>query len=975
MESARRADLTSLPAGGGSSPNHAPGAETLPARHALALEVTKTATWDFDPRSGELRWSAPVEQVLGHAPGTPGFRCWQGDGEGSRDETAKAPVVVDLGQTLVEPVLAAVRRGAPWSDYDLVQMVQGPEGELHKVQVRAVPVPMGSGQGFAGVVADITDRKDMEQALQDLIDRYRQLVDLSPDAIVVHQDGVLVYGNAAAMKLVKTDLSESVGRSISDFLHPDSIPETLARILEMNQEMGAVSPSAEAVIVGTDGTKTIVEATSVVTSWAGRPAYQVILRDITERRHAEAVMRYQASLVAHVSDAIIGIDTKGRVESWNPAAESMYGWTEEEALGRPVTELLTGTQDRRAILEEGTRVHMRKGGDQLDVWISKSPLFDERDKPAGWVAVCTEITEARRVDAARRAAEERYAAVVAAAEEGVVVVADDGLPSFANNAARKMLGDRLGTGKGDEIFSGRAQMSREDGTSFRPEDGPIAASVRTGRPQTNMVIGVTRDDGRPQWLSVSTRLLSNDVESGTHAVMCTFSDITERKAAEAHLSWQADHDPLTGLANRSHFLSSLERTLASARQLHQNLALLYLGLDHFKMVNESHGHSVGDKVLACVGKRLESAIRATDMVSRLVGDEFTILCRDVSSLDAAVSVARSICRIIAQPIELGEDRELAVTASIGVAFVADGGREAQELIQDADVAMYKAKEKGRARVEVFEEGLRRRAQARLSVHEDLLKAIERDELVLQYQPIATTADDRVVGMEALVRWEHPMRGLLPPSEFIPVAEESDLIVSLGRWVLNDACRTMSKWLRALPQTQDVFVSVNLSARQLTEPDLVQQIAEALDHWGLPPHALVLEITESTVMADPVAASAILAEIRNAGVRLAIDDFGTGYNSLSHFRRFEVDFLKIDHSFVEGLGRDADSEAIVTVVVDLGHTLDLTVLAEGVETPRQLELVRRLGCDLYQGFLLAKPAPPARVSFGPPPAQGGSATGE
>jgi diguanylate cyclase (GGDEF)-like protein/PAS domain S-box-containing protein len=961
MESARRSNLSSLPTG---QPTriHAPGLETLAARHALAVEVSRTATWDFNPRTGEVRWSCPVEQVLGYAAGTLGFRCWQGEpDEEETAEEAKPPITADVGRALVEPVLAAMRQGAPWTDYDLLQTIQGPEGELHKVQVRATPVAMGNGQGCAGVIADVTDRKDMEQALQDLIDRYRQLVDLSPDAIIVHQDGVLVYGNPAATKLVKTDLQEGFGRSIADFLHPDSISDTLARISDLH-EKGDVAPVGEATLVGMDGSQTTVEATSVLTSWAGRPAYQVILRDISERRQAEAAMRYQANLVAHVSDAIIGIDSKSRVESWNPAAESIYGWSIEEAVGQQVAELLTGTDERHAVLEDGTRVHVRKGGDQIDVWVSMSPLFDDRGKSAGWVVVCTEITEARRVEAARRAAEERYAAVVAALEEGIVVVAGDGRLSVANTAARKMLGSRLTTGREDDIFSGGSPVAREDGTTFGADDGPIAATLRTMRPQTNVVIGVNDDEGKLQWLSVSTRLLSNDEEPDTQAVVCTFSDITERKAAEAQLNWQANHDNLTGLANRAYFVRSVDRALTSARQRHQNLALLYIDLDRFKMVNDSLGHAAGDSVLACVGKRLESAIRVTDVVSRLVGDEFTVLCRDVSSADAAVSVAKSLSQVISQPVELPDDRDVTVTASIGVAFVPEGAHEAQELIQDADVAMYRAKEKGRARVEVFEEGLRRQAKARLTVHEDLRKGIERDELMLQYQPLATVADDHVVGMEALVRWEHPTRGLLPPAEFIPVAEESDLIVNLGQWVLNDACKTMSRWMRALPETRDTFVSVNLSARQLTEPDLVQQIAEALTRWDLPARALVLEITESTLMADPVAASAILAEIRAAGVRLAIDDFGTGYSSLAHLRRFAVDYLKIDHSFIEGLGSDGEAEAIVSAVVELGHTLDLTVVAEGVETPRQLEQVRRLGCDLYQGFLLARPAPPARVRF-------------
>ncbi len=922
------------------------------------------ASWEYDRSSDTVHWSSSVERVLGYPEGTTGFRLYPSPPR--TDEPAEggtATEVDDLGAALVAPILSVVRAGAPWDNYSLSLSVEGPQGAHHEVAVRAVPLHTKTTSGCVGVVADVTERYDVERALQDLIERYRLLVDLSPDGIIVHQDGRLVYGNAAALRMVRLESTEQgYGDPITDYLHPDYLEDTLARIAELT-EPGAVSEHGEALIVANDGTTTLVEATSVRTRWEGKPAYQVIMRDISERKRAEAALRYQASLVTHVSDAIIGIDSDGRIESWNPAAEAIYGWREDEVVGKSVSDVLAaGRSAGAAVLESGERLHVRKDGELIETRVSLSPLLDDIGQPSGWVAVCTEITEARRAEAARRAAEERYAAVVAALEEGIVVVDSNGRVSAANHAAQRILGARLESGKGDDIFAGGHLATREDGAPFLPGECPIAATLATGTPQANVVMGVVTDEGHRQWLSVSSRLLSDNTRPDAHTVVCSFSDITDRKAAEAQLNWQANHDPLTGLANRTYFIGTLERALAASRHQQSSLAVLFIDLDRFKLVNDSLGHSTGDEVLVAVARRLEAAVRVGDVVSRLAGDEFAVLCRNVPTVEAAVKLADALSQILAEPLAVTAKRDVVVTASVGVAFVEGGTREAQELLQDADVAMFRAKEKGRARVEVFDEVLRRRAMARLEIHEDLRHAIAAGDLSVHYQPLASVSDDRVVGVEALVRWQHPTRGLLPPSEFVPLAEETELIVSLGRWVLNEACLTMARWRREVPAAANAYVSVNLSARQLTDPDLAQSITNALHAANLAPEALVMEVTESTLMADAASAIAILADIRNMGVRLAIDDFGTGYSSLAHLKRFSVDFLKIDRSFIDGLGHDSDDDAIVAAVVELGHTLDLAIIAEGVETTRQLEQVRSLGCDLYQGYLLARPAPPNLVRF-------------
>jgi len=445
-------------------------------------------------------------------------------------------------------------------------------------------------------------------------------------------------------------------------------------------------------------------------------------------------------------------------------------------------------------------------------------------------------------------------------------------------------------------------------------------------------------------------------------VVCSFTDVTDRKAAEAQLHWLAYHDSLTGLGNRSLFNDELERELLVSMQRSTNLAVLFIDLDRFKLVNDSFGHAAGDEVLLALAQRFKSAVRGGDVVSRFSGDEFVVLCRNVHDVGVAVSLATEYSRLLAEPVQLSTGRNVVVTCSVGVSFVMRGRQSGQDILQQADVAMFQAKNKGRSRVEVFDESLRAKSVARLEIYDDLRHSIDHDELTVHYQPIASVKDDRIVAMEALVRWNHPSRGLLGPMEFIPFAEETDLIFTIGRWVLHEACQTMAKWRRELPGAEDAYITVNLSAHQLSDPELLDSIAAALEESGLPPEALVMEVTESMLMSDTSASIAMLGGIHEMGVGLAIDDFGTGYSSLAQLKRFPVKILKIDKSFVDGLGTFDNDEAIVAAIVQLSKALDLVVLAEGVETPVQLQRVTELGCDLYQGYLMSRPTQADRVDF-------------
>jgi diguanylate cyclase (GGDEF)-like protein/PAS domain S-box-containing protein len=945
----------------------------------------QSVSWIYDRATDTVIWASPAETFFGFAEGTEGFFVTNGDVpdrpqlDGHRTValvSAVPPTTADPGTALLEPILAAIRAGVPPVEFELHRVVHCPGGSNRQVVVRAAPIladqhaalPRGD---YVGVLVDATAQHDFERELREMLDRYRLLTELSPDAVVVHQDGRMVYGNRASARLfgsgsTDAEYAETVrrnyGRPMTDFVDPGDIPHVAERLAKLT-EPGQFFEHGEVRVLTPGGNSKVMEITSVRTTWNGSPAFQVIMRDVSERRAAEAAARYRASLVAHVSDAIIGIDAEGKIESWNEAAQAIYGWSEDEVTALPIGAVVSGNRsDSATLLERGRRVHCRKDGSVVEVLVSIDPIIDDDLQPSGWVVVCTELTDARQAEAGRRAAEERFEAVVASLSEGIVLFDADGKVSARNEAAARILGDRLDDGSGHEIFTGGAIAISADGQPLSPDMFPHARTLATGESEDDVVIGVTDSTGQRQWLSLSSRLLSEREGGDSPMVVCSFTDVTGRRAAEAQLHWLAYHDSLTGLGNRSLFNDELERELLMSAQRGTNLAVLFIDLDRFKLVNDSFGHKSGDEVLLAFAQRFRSAIRAGDLVSRFSGDEFVVLCRNVHDVQVAVSLANEYARLLAEPVPLSTGRNVEVPSSVGVSFVMRGRQSAQDTLQQADAAMVQAKNNGRSRVEVFDESLRAKSVARLEIYDDLRHSIDNNELAVHYQPIASVRDSRIVAMEALVRWHHPSRGLLGPMEFIPFAEETDLIFKLGRWVLREACQTMAYWRAELPGAQDAYITVNLSAHQLSDPELLDSIAKALTDSGLPPEALVMEVTESMLMSDTSASIAMLSGIHEMGVGLAIDDFGTGYSSLAQLKRFPVKIVKIDKSFVDGLGTFENDEAIVAAIVQLSKALGLVVLAEGVETQLQLQRVTELGCDLYQGYLMARPTQADKVNF-------------
>ncbi|GMU78256.1 MAG: GGDEF domain-containing protein [Acidimicrobiia bacterium] len=680
----------------------------------------------------------------------------------------------------------------------------------------------------------------------------------------------------------------------------------------------------------------------------------------TQLRRSEA--RLQA-LVRSSHDIITVLDRTGTCRFASPSAARGFGRPVEQLLGAPpwdfvhpddrarVSQQLLGTLSRpgtvsapvefRVILANGTWHLLEAVGTNLT------------DDPAveGIVVNARDVTERRWAEAELREAQERFRSAFEHAPIGMALAATGGELFRVNRALTQMLGRAEDELLGESIL----QLTH-------PLDQPaieqhLDALVTGEIPSYQVEQRLLHTDGREVWVAVSASLVRDPAGTPLYVVY-QVEDVTARRRDGERLAHQAIHDPLTGLPNRLLFVDRLRHALAHDGAHHN--AVLFLDLDHFKVINDSLGHSAGDRLLVTVADRLRKAVRPDDTVARFGGDEFTVLCHDVPDEGVAIEIADRISAAVSKPVHLAEG-EVYVTVSVGIALSGGELETPETLLRNADAAMYGAKERGRACIELYDTGSRDRAVTYLRTGNELHRALERNELCVHYQPVIALGTGRISGFEALVRWQHPERGLVGPDHFIPLAEDTGLVVPIGAWVLEQACRQAASWHTSGAR---VSISVNLSARQLAQHTLPETVASVIRRTGIDPDLVWLEITESSLMRDAESAVSTLHALTALGVHLAVDDFGTGYSSMTYLKRFPVESLKVDRSFVDGLGREPEATAICTAVVSLAHALGMRAVGEGVETPDQLAALRTLGCELAQGFLFGRPAPAERYTIRP-----------
>ncbi|WP_238007891.1 EAL domain-containing protein [Dactylosporangium sp. AC04546] len=562
----------------------------------------------------------------------------------------------------------------------------------------------------------------------------------------------------------------------------------------------------------------------------------------------------------------------------------------------------------------------------------------------------------RRLDTMRRAAERRIEALLENSSDAVLAVQPGGGVTYASPSWRTMLGYDPGYVSSDLLMD----ITHPD---FLPVVMEWWLALAGGPPGASALIEsrVRRADGGFIHAEVTGTNLQHD--PALHAVVLGIRDITARKELEEELTRQAFADSLTGMPNRALFRDRLEHAIARNRRGGGRITLLLVDLDDFKMVNDSLGHTAGDQLIATTALRLHQQLRAADTLARLGGDEFAVLVEDINEIEA-MDLAERLLAAIRRPLRLG-NREVVCSASIGVATAKagddDAGPDPGELLRNADLAMYAAKGAGRDRYALFDPAMYADIMREAEDRAELERALADQEFVVHYQPIVDLPTSRLIGVEALVRWEHPQRGMLGPNTFIPLAESTGLIVPLGRWVLRQACGQLAAWSAEFPLARGIRVNVNLSARQFQHEGLVEEVDGILAETGVNPHQIVLEITESLLMQDTDSTIDTLGRLKALGVRLAIDDFGTGYSSLSYLKRFPVDILKIDRSFVDGIDTADGDATLAEAVVQLGRALQLQTVAEGIETNEQWSTLQDLGCEFGQGYLFARPGAAAEIA--------------
>lgn len=815
------------------------------------------------------------------------------------------------------------------------------------------------------IAREITERRKASESLRRSEERYRELFENANDIVYTHDlAGRFTSLNKAGERVSGYSRDEVLQLAVEDVLPPELVPiahEMLAKKITGEE----TTTFYELELVAKDGHRVPVEVGTRLIYENSKPAgVQGIARDITDRKRAEAELKQSLSLLRSTLestyDGMLVVDLQGNVGSYNRRYSEMWDMPPEE-LKRPVNEGTLGfvsslMKNPEAFVRRFREISVKPDAESFDILEFKDGRVFERystpqlidGKPVGRVWSFRDVSDRKQAEDALLASERRYRHLFERNLAGVYRNSLDGRILDCNDACARIFG-----------YSNREELI-EQGAFDAYFDATLRNSVlerlKKDKSVTNLEVRLRRRDGTPVWILENVTLI-DDEDGQPSCLEGTLIDITDRKIAEQKIEYHAYHDELTGLPNRVLFKDRLTIALGQARRFKRTVAVMFLDLDQFKFVNDTLGHSAGDQLLWGVGERLSNAVREQDTVARLGGDEFTLLLNELNGEDDAVIIAQKILQTIAQPFVL-EGQELFLTTSIGIALYPNDGDDAETLLKNADSAMYQAKERGRNTYQLCTPEMNRRAMERMTVQKALRRAFEREDFEVHYQPIVKLSTGDLVGMEALLRWHHPDRGLVDAKEFIEIAEEMRLLLGIGEWVLETACRQVRAWQEL--SLQPITIAVNLSTRQFHQRDMLKTVQRILMTTGLSPKMLALEITETTAMSNLDLTLDVLRQAREIGVRLWMDDLGTGQSSLKHLKRFALDRVKIDQSFVRDIPADAGDAAIVSAVIAMGHALGLKVIAEGVESQAQLEFLREQDCEEIQGHFISRPLPPMEM---------------